>query len=176
MNGGSPNLTAMARPKQIPDSDVHRAILHLLCTEGDKSVSFSRVARLSGLAPATLVQRFGGMDAMMTAALCAGWDAAEAALTNVAHASHNSRGIRQILKSLPPNTGLLSASARDSALRQRATAWRRAVEAALAARLTGKTNAAQTAAILFAFWQGQSAWQNIGGKGPRLKDALKRLL
>ena len=164
MNGGSPNLTAMARPKQIPDSDVHRAILHLLCTEGDKSVSFSRVAR------------FGGMDAMMTAALCAGWDAAEAALTNVAHASHNSRGIRQILKSLPPNTGLLSASARDSALRQRATAWRRAVEAALAARLTGKTNAAQTAAILFAFWQGQSAWQDIGDKGPRLKDALKRLL
>jgi len=166
----------MARAKRIPDSDVHRAILHLLCTEGDKSVSFSRVARLTGLAPATLVQRFGNLDGMMTAALCAGWDAAGAALAEAAKASHNSKGILKILKTLPPNTELLIASARDDGLRQRATSWRLAVEAAIAMRITGKGNAAETAAVLFAFWQGQSAWQDIGSKGTRLKDALKRLL
>jgi len=166
----------MARVKRIPDSNIHSVILHLLCTEGDKAISFSRVARLTGLAPATLVQRFGTRDGMMTAALSAGWDAAEAALTEADQASHNSRGILKILKTLSPNTELLVASARDDGLRQRATRWRLAVEAALAMRIPGKGKAAETAAIVFAFWQGQSVWQNIGTKGLRLKDGLKRLL
>jgi AcrR family transcriptional regulator len=166
----------MARPKLIPDTEVFSAILQLLTAEGDKAVSFSRVARITGLAPATLVQRFGSLEGMMTAALAAGWDRAEADLAEAAKAGNDGKGAIQILKSLPPNTELLVASARNEALRERATNWRVAVEAALAMRLEGKGKAAQAAALLFAVWQGQSAWKNIGGKGLKLKDVFKKFL
>lgn len=166
----------MARPKRIPDTEVFSAVLQLLSTEGDKSVSFARVGRLTGLAPATLVQRFRGLDRMMNAALIAGWDQADAALAEASAAAEDTKGLLQILKSLPPNTELLAASGRDEALRKRAADWRTATEAALAMRMPGKGKAAQSAAVLFAFWQGQTAWQDMGGKGAKLKDVLKRLL
>ena len=49
-------------------------------------------------------------------------------------------------------------------------------ETALALRLGGGPQGREAATILFAAWQGQILWQTAGGKGFRLKDALKRLL
>lgn len=166
----------MARAKTIPDSDVHTVILQLLAAEGDKSISFARVARITGLAPATLVQRFGSLDGMIAAALGAGWDSAEAGLAKVAKTRLDPKGAIQILKNLDPNTVLLVASARDEALRARAANWRVAVIAALAMRIEGKGKTTESAELLFAAWQGQSAWKGIGGKSMKLKDLFKKVL
>jgi AcrR family transcriptional regulator len=166
----------MSRPKLIPDSDVQNAILYLLDCEGEKAVSFSRVARTTGLAPATLVQRFGSLDGMLKAALNSGWDAADATLTAACTASLDQKGALQLLKSLPEVNSLLAASQRDEALRQRAAHWRGAVEAALTMRLGSKSKQGQKAALLFALWQGQLIWQNSGGKSLKLKEVLKQLL
>ena len=59
----------MARPRTLPDSDVFAAILLMIASEGEKSVAFSAVARATGLAGASLVQRYGPLPQMVEAAL-----------------------------------------------------------------------------------------------------------
>ena len=49
------------------------------------------------------------------------------------------------------------------------------VESALALRLGGGQKARESAALLFAAWQGQSLWSKTGEQTVRLKDAVKRL-
>ena len=66
---------------------------------------------------------------------------------------------------------LLAASLRHAHLRRRAAGWRTRVEAMLTSRLHDN----ESAAMLFAVWQGQVLWEGAGDKGFRLKDALKRL-
>lgn len=163
----------MARPKTIPDAVVHTEILRLLAAEGEAGLSFAAVGRACGLAPATLVQRFGTQAGMVLAAMHAGWDMAEMALAEAEAMA--GKGVHQFLKALPDCTVLLTASRRDAGLRGRATEWRSKVEIVLAMRLGNGTKAGQAAAMLFALWQGQGNWQDIGGKGFRLKDAAKRL-
>ena len=65
----------MARLKLIPDSAVFACVRQLLAAGGDRAVAFASVARATGLAAPTLVQRFGGRDAMVERALLAGWEA-----------------------------------------------------------------------------------------------------
>ncbi len=163
----------MPRHKIIPDAAVHAEILRLLTTQGEAALSFAAVGRACGLAPATLVQRFGSQPAMVLAALHAGWDAAEAALAEAERLV--GKGAHQFLKALPDCTELMGPSRRDAGLRARATEWRLAVERCLAMRLGNGAKADQTAALMFALWQGQSLWQHAGGKGFRLKEAVKRL-
>ena len=85
--------------------------------------------------------------------------------------------VRESLTEVPASLDLssLAADLRDPRLRDRATAWRETVEAALAVRLGGGAKAHEMAAILFAAWQGQALWERAGGRGFKLKDALKRL-
>jgi hypothetical protein len=59
----------------------------------------------------------------------------------------------------------------SQALLDRAMAWRRRVEAALTQRL----GSPEAAAILFAAWQGRSAWADAGGKGFALKDLIRKI-
>lgn len=171
----------MPRRKIIPDAEVHAAIRRLLSEGGDKAVAFGSVARATGLAGATLVQRFGSRDAMVRAALIDGWDRLNEACTKAeAEAPLNARGASLFLKALGAeiadgaDLSLLAIDFRDADLRARAAAWRARVEMALALRLGGG-KARDSAAILFAAWMGQVLWQAAGGKGFRLKNALKRL-
>lgn len=172
----------MPRRKIIPDAEVHAAIRRLLSEGGDKAVAFGSVARATGLAGATLVQRFGSRDAMVRAALIDGWDRLNEVCTKAeAEAPLNAKGASLFLKALGAETAdgadlsLLAIDFRDADLRERAAAWRARVETALALRLGGGGKARDSAAILFAAWMGQVLWQAAGGKGFRLKDALKRL-
>ncbi len=172
----------MARKKLISDTAVFLEIRRLLAEGGDKAVSFASVARASGLAAPTLVQRFGNRENMVRAALLHALDALEAATARAeADAPTNPKGAQAFLKALgadAPETGdlsLLAADFRDPALRDRATTWRAQVETALTLRLGGGAKGREAAAILFAAWQGQLLWQAAGGKGFKLKDALKRL-
>jgi hypothetical protein len=171
----------MPRVKIISDADVFSAIRQLLAEGGDKAVAFGSVARVTGLAAPTLVQRYGSRDDMLRAALMAAWDTLDATTEAAAGKADNGpKGAQALLKALGGDgegvdMTLLAADFRDALLRERAAAWRARVETALAIRLGGGSKAREAAALLFAAWQGQQLWQAAGGKGFKLKDAVKRL-
>jgi AcrR family transcriptional regulator len=155
----------MARTRTIPDALVLAGVRRLLDEGGTRAASFRNVARAAGLAPATLVQRYGSAERMVAMARAAGWDAADAALAEAeAAAPMDRKGAVALLKALP------QVPVPDG---PRAQEWRAGVEAALAARLGGK----EQAAILFAAWAGRQAWteQGSGEKGFSLRDLVKRL-
>lgn len=174
----------MARRKIIPDSTVFAEVLRLLQAGGGKAVSFGAVAQAVGLAPSTLVQRFGSCEGMQRAALMAAWARLEAATDlAVAEAPLTPKGAQAILKALGAAAGdqgvpwgalLRFSDFEDTELCARATGWRQRLEGALALRLGGG-HAATSAALLFAAWQGSLIWQPAGGKGFKLKDALATL-
>lgn len=170
----------MPRPRTLPDAEVFATIHRLLAEGGDKAVAFGSVARATGLAAPTLVQRYGSRDGMVQAARLAQWDAADAALARCeGEAGDGAKGAQALLKALGdddgPGIGLTEVDLRDPVLRARAEGWRQRVEGALALRLGGGDKAQMQAALLFATWQGGLAWQQAGGRAFRLKDMVKRL-
>lgn len=172
----------MGRSRTVPDSDVYAAIRRLLAEGGDKAVAFSTVARATGLAAPTLVQRYTSREGMLRAALLAAWDDLERQTADLAAtAPLSAKGAAQILKALSGDSGtgvdlaLLAADFRDSDLRDRAKAWRDLLESALAPRLGSGAKGRESAALLFAAWQGQALWSRAGGRSFKLKEAVKRL-
>lgn len=172
----------MGRIKTVSDAEVFAAVRHLLATGGEKAVAFASVARASGLAGPTLVQRFGSRAGMVRAAQLAAWDALDAATaTAVAQSDLSAKGAQTLLKSLADGQAasvdltLLCMDMRDAALRQRAKAWRHSVEVTLGLQLGGGSKGREAAAILFAAWQGQLLWNGAGRKGFKIKDAIKAL-
>ncbi len=163
----------MPRLKTIPDVDVFAALRQLLAAGGEKAVSFATVAAATGLAAPTLAQRYGSRDGMVKAARLAAWDAVDAA-TAAAIAATADKGPQALLKAVETDIPL-APDARDEDLRLRAAGWRATVESALSLRLGGGQKGRETASLMFAVWQGQVLWQGAGGKGFRLKDAVKRL-
>lgn len=172
----------MGRARTIPDHTIFAAVRSLLAEGGEKAVTFSSVARVTGLAAPTLVQRYGARGAMLQAALIQAWDALDAATTQAeAEAPLTAKGAAQMLRLLSDSDAgtadlaLLAAAFRDAALRARAVAWRSRVEGALTIRLGGGARGRDAAAILFAGWQGQTLWRLSGERTFRIKDAIKRL-
>ena len=114
----------MGRTRTIPDADIFTAVRTLLAQGGEKAVAFSTVARATGLAAPTLVQRYGSRDAMLRAALMAAWDTLDAATAAAAaEAPLSPKGAAQFLKALSADEAetsdltLLGADFRDPALR-----------------------------------------------------------
>ena len=172
----------MGRTKTVSDADVFSAIRKLLAAGGEKAVAFASVARATGLSGPTLVQRFGSRAAMVRAAHLAAWDALDAATaTAVAASDLSPKGAQTLLKSLADEQAvtvdhaLLCMDMRDAVLRQRAKAWRNSVEVTLGLQLGGGAKGREAAAMLFAAWQGQLLWNGAGGKGFKIKDAIKAL-
>jgi AcrR family transcriptional regulator len=158
----------MARTKIIPDTTVFAALRRIIATDGPQAASFRAVGRATGLAAATLVQRFGSAEGMLVAAMLDGWDQADAALkAAAAEAVMNEKGATALLKALPPVPPLLA----QKVLQDRAAAWQRQVIRELTLRLKD----GQAAAILFAAWQGRLMWDAAGSRGFALKDVLRRL-
>lgn len=165
----------MARPRSLPDADVFAALLHILTNRGEHAVGFAAIAQATGLAAPTLVQRYGNRDGMIRAALMAMWDRLDAALAVADAAADSGPALLKALTTAAPPAAALALGLRDAALRDRATAWRQAVETALARHSGHGNKARESAAMLFAAWQGDLIWRDTGGKGFRLKDAAKRL-
>jgi AcrR family transcriptional regulator len=165
----------MPRTRTIPDHQVYAAIQRLLDEAGDKAVSFGTVGQATGLAPPTLVQRYGSRDGMVRAARLAAWDALDRRTADAIAATAD-KGPQGLLKAIGPVGGkTIATDLRDPDLALRAAAWRAVVESALADRLGNGPKARESAALLFAAWQGQSLWAPRGEPGFRLKDAVKRL-
>lgn len=165
----------MARPRSLPDADVYAAVLHILIHQGEHALSFSAVARATGLAAPTLVQRYGSRDAMLRAALAALWDGLDAALAAAAADADSAAALLKALTASAAPTAALAYGLRDATLRDRATQWRERVETALARHTGTGPKGREAAAILFAAWQGDLVWRDTGGKGFRLKDAARRI-
>lgn len=165
----------MPRTRTIPDDHIFATIQSLMAQGGDKAVSFGSVARATGLAPPTLVQRYGSRDGMVKAARLAAWDALERR-TGEAIAGTADKGPQGLLKAIGPvDIAAIAADFRDPELALRAAGWRMGVETALALRLGAGQKARESAALLFAAWQGQALWSGSGEQAFRLKDAVKRL-
>ena len=164
----------MARPRTIPDDRIFAAVQDLLTKGGDRAVSFASVASATGLAAPTLVQRYGTRDGMVRAARLAAWAALEDATTAAITATED-KGPQGLLKALGSvDAASLASDLRDADLAQRAAAWRATVESALALRLGTGPKAQESAALLFAAWQGQQLWTRVGEPQFRIKDAVKR--
>lgn len=173
----------MGRTKTVSDADVFQVIRHLLAEGGEKAVAFASVARATGLAGPTLVQRYGSRAGMVRAAHLAAWDMLDAATaTAVAQSDLSPKGAQTLLKALAEGQtasvgiALLCLDLRDAVLRQRAKAWRHSVEITLGLQLGGASKGREAAALLFAAWQGQLLWNGAGGKGFKIKEAIKALI
>ncbi len=165
----------MPRTRTIPDDRIFAAILRLLSEGGDKAVSFGTVSKAVGLAPPTLVQRFGSRDGMVRAARLAAWDALDSR-TDAAIANSDDKGPQALLKAIGPvDASFVAADLKDADLALRAAGWRARVESALGLRLGAGQKAKETAALMFAAWQGQLLWAATGEAAFRLKDVIKRL-
>ncbi|MES2145460.1 MAG: transcriptional regulator [Pseudomonadota bacterium] len=170
----------MPRPKSVPDDHVHAAIADLYGRGGDKAVTFATVSQATGLAPPTLVQRYGSRDRMMEWALMRGWDAVAVA-SDAALPVLDDRGAAAFLKAVADGLGAtftlgqLVTAQRSRDLQARAADWRAATESRLASSLGASRDAREQAAIAFAAWQGQLLWDDAGGRSFRLKAALRWL-
>lgn len=165
----------MPRTRTIPDDRIFLSIQRLLDEGGDRSVSFASVAAATGLAPPTLVQRYGSRDGMVRAARLAAWGKL-ASMTAEAIAETEKKGPQALLKALGSAypVGLMS-DCRDPDIALEAAAWQATVESALALRFGTGQKARESAALLFAAWQGQLLWSRVGQGGFKLKDAVRRL-
>jgi AcrR family transcriptional regulator len=166
----------MTRTKAIPDQTIFAHVLEQLLQAGDKAITFASVAKFSGLAAPTLVQRFGSRDAMVLAALTAAWDDLDAQTSHAAQ--DDGKSAQRLLKSFSgpiQHPAFLAASLRHQPICERAKQWRDQVETALAERFATSPKPAETAALIFAAWQGRLLWNAAGGKTFRLGEALKRL-
>ncbi len=167
----------MARTKTLSDPEIFAHLMAGLAADGEKAVSFGEVSRRSGLAPATLAQRYGSVQGMLRAALLAEWATlTEAVVAAEADALVSSKGAQALLKALPlPSPQILSLSLRDEVLQEAAKTWRDLVEQALAARRGGGSKGRESAALIFAAWQGRHLWDMAGGKAFRISDLLKAM-
>ena len=172
----------MARPRTLPDSDVFAVILQRIAAEGEKSVAFSAISRATGLAGASLVQRYGSLAQMVEAALNWGWDELDRMSVAAAGGADGAealgpKGAQAFLKGLTdlvgalPMGALLAASLRHPHLRPRAAAWKDKVEGVITRHLRDH----DAAAMVFAAWQGQVLWEGLETKSFRVKDLVKKL-
>jgi AcrR family transcriptional regulator len=155
----------MGRSKTISDSALLDRLLATLKETGPAGLSFSRAARASGLAAATLVQRFGSRDSMVEAVLMHAWDRLDSATTSAdAQMPINAEGAVELLMHLMPAASasyditqglfLLQEDMRNPALRARGCAWGAYLSRALGRRLTGDIAIAERLG-----WQMASVWQ-----------------
>jgi AcrR family transcriptional regulator len=165
----------VARPRTIPDSAILAAVRSLLSAGGEKAVAFSSVAQASGLAAASLAQRYGGVQGMIEAAAKDAVDVALSALVDIEvnQPDKGPQGLLKLMGGLGPDASALAVLMRSPAGRARADAFRLAVESALARRLGPK--AAASAPLLFAAWSGGQMWATSGEPAFKLKDAVKKM-
>lgn len=177
----------MSRPRKIADEDVVEAVAGLIAREGPGALTFASASAVTGLSPATLVQRYGNREALLRAALLWMWDQLDAE-TQAADAAHpvDPEGAVALLVRLSAGYGagdeaaqgllLLREDFRDPVLRARGAAWNKALIAALGRRLSPDPEEQERLGRLMASqWQGAVLWWGFSREGT-LRGQLRREL
>ncbi|WMT87581.1 TetR/AcrR family transcriptional regulator [Pelagibacterium sp. 26DY04] len=177
----------MARRKTISDEQIHDILLDTILETGPAGLTFARAAADCGLAPATLVQRYGDREAMVQAILLRAWDVLDAQ-TEAADAEEESspQGAIEVLIRLMPTDAaernatdgllLLREDIRNPALRARGAAWGRALVKALGRRLSNDPERGERLGWQMAsLWQGAHTWWAFTQDEPA-ERAIRRVL
>ncbi|MDY6949428.1 hypothetical protein [Pseudorhizobium marinum] len=160
----------MTRRKTIPDEQVLGTLFELMMKTGPDGLTFARAAKASGLAAATLVQRYGNRERMVEAILMQAWDHLDAE-TKAADNEEDltpEGAIKLLLRLMSPDTAerdatdgllLLREDIRNPRLRERGAAWGGALVSALGRRLSADAPEAELlGSQMAALWQGAYTW------------------
>ena len=167
----------MARPRTIPDEVLLDAALAVMARQGPAGLTFAAVAAVTGLATATLVQRFGSKPALLQAALLRAWDQLDARTAAAdAAAPPTVAGAVELLVALSVDYAddayaegllLLREDLRDPALRVRGERWGEALAEALGRRLADASGPRPDLGRLMASqWQGALLWRGFEPREP----------
>ena len=177
----------MSRPKKFSDEDIVEAVAELLGREGPAGLTFAAASAVTGLSPATLVQRYGNREAMMRAALLWMWDSVDRQTVEAdATQPVDPDGAIALLVRLSAGYGsgdeaaqgllLLREDFRDPVLRARGVAWHKALATALGRRLSeDPQKQARLGPLMAAQWQGIVLWWGCSREGT-LRGHLRREL
>jgi AcrR family transcriptional regulator len=184
----------MARPKTRSDEEVLAATARVLGRLGPHDFTLADAAREAGLAPATLLQRFGSKHGLLVA--FARWASRRADAPFERAAREGGSALVQLRRALLLMAGpagnrrrfanhlaLLLEDVRDPALRRAAASHARRTEANIARLLRsamrqgeiGLAHPERWAAVVHAAWNGALIQWGLRGQGP-LEAALERLL
>ncbi|MDQ6434799.1 helix-turn-helix domain-containing protein [Mesorhizobium sp. LHD-90] len=181
----------MPRKKILSDADALEAALEIIHGEGPEALTFSALAKASGLSGATLVQRFGGKERLKQAALLHAWDALDKKTAWLAAEKPKTpEGAIALLVALSGSYGGIEAYAeglmvlredfRDPVLRARGAAWKVVLCGALDACFAATPGAPQDIGLLLAsHWQGSLLWWGFGPDRPVqdfVADSLRRFM
>lgn len=158
----------MPRKRSVSDEAILDDALRLAETRGPAALTFSALSAEVGLAPATLVQRFGTKAGLLQAALLRAWDHLDAATAAADDAAGDGpKGVVELLLALGGEYDatedadqilLLREDLRDPVLRARGQAWIAALEAAVERRLPEADPG--VGRLVVALWQGSvTVWQ-----------------
>jgi AcrR family transcriptional regulator len=168
----------MPRRKSIPDEVVLDRLMTAISASGPASLTFAQAAAAVGLSPATLVQRFGTLDAMIEAILLRAWDRLKARTMQAdAEMPLTTEGAIELLMRLMPADGiehgvtdgllLLREDLRNPALRARASAWAHLLAHALGRRLSADAiRAERLGRQMVCVWQGALIWWGFTREAP----------
>jgi len=164
------DLDLMTRRKTIPDEKVLETLFEVMMKTGPDGLTFARAAKASGLAAATLVQRYGNRERMVEATLLQAWDRldAETMAADKEEDPTPEGAIKLLLRLMSPKTAerdatdgllLLREDIRNPRLRERGAAWGRALASALGRRLSEDPREAEPLGWrMAALWQGAHTW------------------
>ena len=179
----------MPRKRTISDDALLDAALRLARVDGPDALTFAALAAESGLAGATIVQRFGTKAALVRAAMSRAWDHLDADTAAAdAAAPMGARGVVELLVRLSGQYDaeafadqllLLREDLRDPVLRARGKAWMDTVSEAIERRLVGRSRDRKRAAglgvLVVAQWQGALTVWGFVRHAP-LPDAVRASL
>jgi AcrR family transcriptional regulator len=158
----------MPRKRSVSDEAILDAALRIAETAGPAALTFQALSAEAGLAPATLVQRFGTKAALLQAALLRAWDMLDEATADAdAEAGDGPDGVVAMLRALagqydPSEDAdqilLLREDLRDPVLRGRGQAWIATLAAAVERRLPDAPPG--VGRLVVSTWQGSlTVWQ-----------------
>lgn len=177
----------MPRPKTRPDADILELALKLMHERGLEALTFASLSSVSGLSPATLVQRFGSKNALKQHTLLHAWDQLDRkTATLAAETPRTPAGAVKLLVDLSRDYGgiesyaegllVLREDLRDATLRARGAKWRAALCETLDACFAGLPEVPpDMGSLMSAQWQGSLVWWSFEPEGP-VEDHVARSL
>jgi AcrR family transcriptional regulator len=157
-------LSAVPRKRTISDDALLDAALAIVHESGPDALTFAAIASRVGLAPATIVQRFGSKPALLQAALLRAWDLLDEQTAAAARrAGDGATGVVALLARLSGQYAahdfaeqllVLREDLRDPVLRARGRAWIATLVTEIDRRLPPSPGGGGVGELVVAYWQG----------------------